>query len=333
MVTFSVSSLVVLMSLAVPAGSLTNTLILHIPYFHTIPPQSSTWQELATWHFYIPLILLASALGSLVRQGLSRTTVTSPRFCFCFDRVVFRATLVTRRDMTLMRPMPIVSASSCSSSSTPTSMTPTFKVSRRHQCIRRRKTKSPWADLLETLEATQLQALCTRLGPWPLEYRHLHPQLSWALNLAKTPKRVQNSGNLGPQHTLPTNSTVLLFSTRSSTVRLPSWPLGKSSARLRCTARNSCHCGRVGAPWTCAAASAPSTPCTWGSGLSRYHRCCATSGGCAVRMSATSKRWRTRRGRIDAASSAVALPIHVRLGAAFLCQGWEPGAMAETHGA
>ncbi|KAJ7697514.1 hypothetical protein B0H14DRAFT_3038972, partial [Mycena olivaceomarginata] len=63
MFAFVVSSLVVLVSLAVPAVSLTNASIPHIPYFHTIPPQPSTWQELATSHFYIPLILLASALG------------------------------------------------------------------------------------------------------------------------------------------------------------------------------------------------------------------------------------------------------------------------------
>ncbi|KAJ7791068.1 hypothetical protein B0H14DRAFT_2936915, partial [Mycena olivaceomarginata] len=61
--TLSVSSLVVLVSLAIPAVSLTNTLILHIPYFHTISPQLSTWQELAHSHNYMPLILLASTLG------------------------------------------------------------------------------------------------------------------------------------------------------------------------------------------------------------------------------------------------------------------------------
>ncbi|KAJ7837752.1 hypothetical protein B0H14DRAFT_2790480, partial [Mycena olivaceomarginata] len=63
MLAFSVLSLVVLMSLAVPAVSRTNALIPHISYFHTIPQQPSFWQELATSHFYIPLILLASALG------------------------------------------------------------------------------------------------------------------------------------------------------------------------------------------------------------------------------------------------------------------------------
>ncbi|KAJ7804422.1 hypothetical protein B0H14DRAFT_2884124, partial [Mycena olivaceomarginata] len=66
MLIFSVSSLVVLVYLAVPAVSLTNASIPHIPYFHTIPPQPSTWQELATSHFYIPLILLASALGRFI---------------------------------------------------------------------------------------------------------------------------------------------------------------------------------------------------------------------------------------------------------------------------
>jgi hypothetical protein len=38
MLAFVVSSLVVLMSLTVPAVSLTNAFIPHIPYFHTIPP-------------------------------------------------------------------------------------------------------------------------------------------------------------------------------------------------------------------------------------------------------------------------------------------------------
>ncbi|KAJ7891939.1 hypothetical protein B0H14DRAFT_2687712, partial [Mycena olivaceomarginata] len=63
MLSLSVSSLVVLMSLVVPAVSLTNTSIPRIPYFHTIPSQPSTWQELAHLHNYMPLILLASALG------------------------------------------------------------------------------------------------------------------------------------------------------------------------------------------------------------------------------------------------------------------------------
>ncbi|KAJ7789720.1 hypothetical protein B0H14DRAFT_3891733 [Mycena olivaceomarginata] len=63
MLALSVSSLVVLVTLAVPAVSLTNTSIPHIPDFHTIPPQPSTWQELAHSHNYMPLILLASALG------------------------------------------------------------------------------------------------------------------------------------------------------------------------------------------------------------------------------------------------------------------------------
>ncbi|KAJ7888172.1 hypothetical protein B0H14DRAFT_2694448, partial [Mycena olivaceomarginata] len=69
MLAFLVSSLVILVSFAVPAISLTNTSIPHIPYFHTIPPQPSTWQELAHSHFYIPLILLACALGRFI--GLS----------------------------------------------------------------------------------------------------------------------------------------------------------------------------------------------------------------------------------------------------------------------
>ncbi|KAJ7339312.1 hypothetical protein DFH08DRAFT_876517 [Mycena albidolilacea] len=60
MLAFSVSSLVVLVFPAVPTVSLTNT---SIPHSHTIPLQLSTWQELATSHFYIPLILLASTLG------------------------------------------------------------------------------------------------------------------------------------------------------------------------------------------------------------------------------------------------------------------------------
>ncbi|KAJ7722761.1 hypothetical protein B0H14DRAFT_3006205, partial [Mycena olivaceomarginata] len=63
MLALSVSSLIVLMSLAVPVVSLTNASIPRIPYFHTIPPQPSTWQELAHSHNYMPLILLASALG------------------------------------------------------------------------------------------------------------------------------------------------------------------------------------------------------------------------------------------------------------------------------
>ncbi|KAJ7776730.1 hypothetical protein B0H14DRAFT_2963876, partial [Mycena olivaceomarginata] len=63
MLTLLVLSLVVLMSLAVPAVSPTNTSIPHIPYFHTILPQPSTWQELAHSHNYMPLILLVSALG------------------------------------------------------------------------------------------------------------------------------------------------------------------------------------------------------------------------------------------------------------------------------
>ncbi|KAJ7309327.1 hypothetical protein DFH08DRAFT_823493 [Mycena albidolilacea] len=71
MLAFSVSSLVVLVSLAVPAVSLTNNSIPHIPYFHTIPPQPSTWQELATSHIYIPLILLASVLGRSIGSSVS----------------------------------------------------------------------------------------------------------------------------------------------------------------------------------------------------------------------------------------------------------------------
>ncbi|KAF7335139.1 hypothetical protein MVEN_02265000 [Mycena venus] len=63
MITFLILSLVVLVSLAIPTVSLTNTSIPHIPYFHIIPLRLSSWQELATSHIYIPLILLASALG------------------------------------------------------------------------------------------------------------------------------------------------------------------------------------------------------------------------------------------------------------------------------
>ncbi|KAJ7756025.1 hypothetical protein B0H14DRAFT_2978089, partial [Mycena olivaceomarginata] len=66
MLALSVSSLVVLVSLAVPAVTLTNASIPHIPYFHTIPPQPSTWQELAHSHNCMPLILLPSALGWLI---------------------------------------------------------------------------------------------------------------------------------------------------------------------------------------------------------------------------------------------------------------------------
>ncbi|KAJ7907516.1 hypothetical protein B0H13DRAFT_2332332 [Mycena leptocephala] len=51
------------LSLVVPTVSLTNTSIPQIPYFHTIPLQPSSWQELAHSHTYMPLILLASALG------------------------------------------------------------------------------------------------------------------------------------------------------------------------------------------------------------------------------------------------------------------------------
>ncbi|KAJ7301804.1 hypothetical protein DFH08DRAFT_978410 [Mycena albidolilacea] len=73
MLALSVSSLVVLVSLTVPAVSLANASIPHIPYFHTIPPPPSTWQELATSHFYIPLILLASVLGRFI--GIPAITV------------------------------------------------------------------------------------------------------------------------------------------------------------------------------------------------------------------------------------------------------------------
>ncbi|KAJ7330838.1 hypothetical protein DFH08DRAFT_1021849 [Mycena albidolilacea] len=66
MLAFSVSSLVILVSLAVPTVLLTNT---SIPHFHTIPLQPSTWQELAHSHFYIPLIFLASALGQFIAKG------------------------------------------------------------------------------------------------------------------------------------------------------------------------------------------------------------------------------------------------------------------------
>ncbi|KAJ7354335.1 hypothetical protein DFH08DRAFT_854604 [Mycena albidolilacea] len=74
MLAFPVLSLVVLVSLAVPTVSLTNT---SIPHFHTIPLQPSTWQELATSHFYIPLILLASALGRFIG---SSAQVVQPLF-------------------------------------------------------------------------------------------------------------------------------------------------------------------------------------------------------------------------------------------------------------
>jgi hypothetical protein len=70
MLAFMVSSLVVLVSLAVPAVSLTNGLIPHIPYFHTIAPQPSFWQELTTAHIYIPWILLASVLGRFIGSSM-----------------------------------------------------------------------------------------------------------------------------------------------------------------------------------------------------------------------------------------------------------------------
>ncbi|KAJ7331034.1 hypothetical protein DFH08DRAFT_1022222 [Mycena albidolilacea] len=83
MLAFSVLSLVVLVSLAVPTVSLTNT---SIPHFHTIPLQPSTWQELATSHFYIPLILLASALGRFIdfggAAGLSAVTMIATMVSF-----------------------------------------------------------------------------------------------------------------------------------------------------------------------------------------------------------------------------------------------------------
>ncbi|KAF7372533.1 hypothetical protein MVEN_00115500 [Mycena venus] len=64
---FLVSSLVVLVSLTIPAVSATNAWLPHIPSFHTVPlPQPSSWQELATSHIYIPLILLASVLGRYI---------------------------------------------------------------------------------------------------------------------------------------------------------------------------------------------------------------------------------------------------------------------------
>ncbi|KAJ7315155.1 hypothetical protein DFH08DRAFT_820755 [Mycena albidolilacea] len=75
MLTFSVSPLVVLVSLAVPAVSLTNTSIPHTPYPHTITPQPSTWQELAHSHNSMPLILLASTLGWFIASnGLQENT-------------------------------------------------------------------------------------------------------------------------------------------------------------------------------------------------------------------------------------------------------------------
>ncbi|KAJ7861726.1 hypothetical protein B0H14DRAFT_3863351 [Mycena olivaceomarginata] len=60
------------LSLAVPAVSLVNASIPHIPYFHTIPPQPSTWQELAHSHTYMPLILLAFALGWFIVRVTNR---------------------------------------------------------------------------------------------------------------------------------------------------------------------------------------------------------------------------------------------------------------------
>jgi hypothetical protein len=74
MLAFSVFSLIVLVSPAIPAVSLTNTLIPHIPYFHTIPPQLSFWQEPATLHIYIPLILLASVLGRFIGSSTAWTS-------------------------------------------------------------------------------------------------------------------------------------------------------------------------------------------------------------------------------------------------------------------
>ncbi|KAJ7805950.1 hypothetical protein B0H14DRAFT_3769517 [Mycena olivaceomarginata] len=69
MIAFLISALVVLVSLAVPAASLANTSTYRIPAFLSVPlPQSSFWQEL-TSHFYIPLILLASALGRFIVPG------------------------------------------------------------------------------------------------------------------------------------------------------------------------------------------------------------------------------------------------------------------------
>ncbi|KAJ7745402.1 hypothetical protein B0H14DRAFT_3514543 [Mycena olivaceomarginata] len=78
------------------------------------------------------------------------------------------------------------------------------------------------------------------------------------------------------------------------------------------------HCGAGG---TYAAASAPSSvPCTWGGGLSRYLRCCATAGGAhvnkchpeALANAAAPDRCREqRRGAAD-------LPIHIRWGAVSL---------------
>ncbi|KAJ6557158.1 hypothetical protein B0H10DRAFT_1967360 [Mycena sp. CBHHK59/15] len=64
MIALLISSLVVLVSLAVPAASLANTSTYRIPVSPSVLlPQPSFWRELATSHFYIPLILLASALG------------------------------------------------------------------------------------------------------------------------------------------------------------------------------------------------------------------------------------------------------------------------------
>jgi hypothetical protein len=80
---------------------------------------------------------------------------------------------VTRRDITLMRPSSLLGLCVVQLVIHHHPMMPTLKVSRRHRCIRRRKTKSPWAgpsnsrytpgmaksrqDLLETLEATKKQ--------------------------------------------------------------------------------------------------------------------------------------------------------------------------------
>ncbi|KAJ7355291.1 hypothetical protein DFH08DRAFT_954785 [Mycena albidolilacea] len=80
MLAFSALSLVVLVSLAVPTVSLTNT---SIPHFHTIPLQPSTWQELATSHFYIPLILLASALGRFIGVCVAYSPLSAGCSCLC----------------------------------------------------------------------------------------------------------------------------------------------------------------------------------------------------------------------------------------------------------
>ncbi|KAJ6574252.1 hypothetical protein B0H19DRAFT_1063237 [Mycena capillaripes] len=67
MIALLISPLVVVVPLAVPAASLANTSTYRIPDFPSVSlPQPSFWQELATSHFYIPLILLASALGRYI---------------------------------------------------------------------------------------------------------------------------------------------------------------------------------------------------------------------------------------------------------------------------